>query len=128
VIMIATGDEVIRVVFGPKWLGAAPALRVLSFYGLFQGLQILGKSFLDGIGAPEASFNTTALRALVLAAIIYPLTMHYGTMGAAMAALLSVLVPVPVMFMLYRRAESAEARGLLKNKWDHADTQTAMNS
>jgi O-antigen/teichoic acid export membrane protein len=128
VIMIATGDEVIRVLFGTKWLGAAPALRVLSFYGLFQGLQILGKSFLDGIGAPEASFNTTVLRALVLVAIIYPLTMRYATTGAAMAALLSVLVPVPVMFMLYRRAEGAEARGLLKNKWDHVDKQSAVNS
>jgi O-antigen/teichoic acid export membrane protein len=126
VVMIATGDDVIRVVFGPKWLGAAPALRVLSFYGLFQGLQILGKSFLDGIGAPEASFNTTVLRALVLAATIYPLTMRYATTGAAMAALLSVLVPVPVMFMLYRRAENAEARGLLRNKWAHADKQSAM--
>jgi O-antigen/teichoic acid export membrane protein len=128
VFMVATGDEIIRVLFGTKWLGAAPALRVLSFYGLFQGLQILGKSFLDGIGAPEASFNTTALRAVVLVATIYPLTMRYGTSGAAMAALFSVLVPVPVMFMLYRRAESAEARGLLRNKWDHADTRSAMGS
>jgi lipopolysaccharide exporter len=128
VIMVGAGDEVIRVVFGDKWLGAAPALRVLCFYGLFQGVLILGKSFLDGIGAPEASFNTTVLRALVLAAIIYPLTMRYATTGAATAALLSVVVPVPVMFMLYHRVESARARGLFRKKWDHADKQSAMGS
>jgi O-antigen/teichoic acid export membrane protein len=128
VIMVGAGDEVIRVVFGAKWLGAAPALRLLCFYGLFQGVLILGKSFLDGIGAPEASFNTTVLRALVLAAVIYPLTMRYGTTGAAAAALLSVVVPVPVMFMLYHRAESAQVRGLFRKKWDQAGKQSAMGS
>ena len=99
------GTAGLRILFGIKWMGAMPALRILCFYGLFQGLLILGKSFLDGLGAPAASFNMTMVRAMVLVLLIYPLTNWYGLSGAAAAALGSVIMPLPVMLMLYSRVE-----------------------
>jgi lipopolysaccharide exporter len=106
VAVLEGGDKMIRVILGAQWLGALAAAKVLCFYGLFQGLLILGRSFLDGIGRPVSSFNMTIIRVAALSAAIYPLTRGYGTSGAAAAALFSVVAPVPVMLMLYRRAET----------------------
>ncbi|MGH7934538.1 MAG: oligosaccharide flippase family protein [Candidatus Binataceae bacterium] len=106
VVVLKAGHEIIRVILGAQWLGSLAPARWLCFYGLFQGLLILGRSFLDGIGTPASSFNMTMVRVAVLGAAIYPLTHRYGTSGAAAAALLSVIAPVPLMLMLYRKAEA----------------------
>jgi O-antigen/teichoic acid export membrane protein len=108
-LILGAGADIIRFALGPKWLGVTPALNWLCLYGLFQGLLILGRSFLDGLGAPEASFNVTLIRALTLALLIYPLTKWQGLSGAGAAALFSVIVPIPLMLILYRRAERVAA-------------------
>jgi O-antigen/teichoic acid export membrane protein len=102
--VLSLGRSLLEVCFTSKWLGALPALRLLCFYGIFQGILILGRSFLDGIGTPGSSFGITAVRAVVLAILIYPLTLAYGTAGAAVAALVSVVAPIPIMLVLYERA------------------------
>jgi len=101
------GSRLIASVLGVKWLGAMPALKFLCFYGLFQGVLTLSKSFLDGLGAPASSFQITVIRAFMLAVLIYPLTAHYGITGAALAAVLSVASPLPLILWLYHRAERA---------------------
>jgi hypothetical protein len=40
----------------------------------------------------------------VLAITIYPATAWYGAVGAAGAGLFSVMVPLPLTWMLFRRA------------------------
>jgi O-antigen/teichoic acid export membrane protein len=104
-LLLGTGNRLIGSVLGTKWLGAVPALKFLCFYGLFQGILTLSRSFLDGLGAPASSFQITAIRALVLAALIYPLTACYGIAGSALAAVLSVASPLPLILCLYHRAE-----------------------
>jgi lipopolysaccharide exporter len=104
--VLKMGRSLLEICFTNKWLGALPALRLLCFYGVFQGILILGRSFLDGVGTPGSSFGITAVRAVVLAILIYPLTLAYGTAGAASAALVSVIAPVPIMLVLYKRASA----------------------
>lgn len=105
-IVLTAGGPLLELCFTSKWLGALPALKLLSFYGMFQGVVILGKNFLDGVGTPRSSFGIAAVRAVVLAILIYPLTVAYGTAGAAAAALVSVVMPIPIMLVLYRRASN----------------------
>jgi len=120
-LILGAGPDIIQIGLGPKWLGVIPALKWLCLYGLFQGLMILGRSFLDGLGAPEASFNVTLVRLLTLALFIYPLTKWQGLSGAAAAALFSVIVPIPVMLILYRRAERVAAAGEKRRPFKSAD-------
>lgn len=101
--ILAAGDMLLQWLFTSKWSGALPALKVLSFYGLFQGLIVIGKSFFDGIGTPVSSFVIVLTRAITLAVLIYPLTVMYGTAGAAVAALISVALPIPVMLLLAQK-------------------------
>jgi O-antigen/teichoic acid export membrane protein len=106
-LLLVFGNHLITSVLGAKWLGAMPALRFLCVYGLFQGTLTLSRSFLDGLGAPASSFQITIIRSLVLAVLIYPLTVNYGLIGSSLAAVLSVASPLPLVLWLYNRAEKA---------------------
>lgn len=107
--MFFWGPDIVRLVFGPRWLGALPPLQFLALYGLFQGLLTVGGYFLDGMGAPKASFQVTIVRALTLMALVLPMTLSGGTRGTAAAGLISVAVPLPLMLAFFHRAQSLEA-------------------
>jgi O-antigen/teichoic acid export membrane protein len=98
------GPVLIARTVGPKWLGAVPPLKLLCFYGLGQGLMIIGTHFLDGLGMPEASFRITLIATLALGVLIYPLTASFGSVGAATAAVAAVTLPLPIMCKLCRDA------------------------
>jgi O-antigen/teichoic acid export membrane protein len=104
-LMMKWGTAIIVVTVGEKWLGSVPALRWLCFCGLAQGLLSIGTSFLDGLGVPDSSFRLALSSALILAALIYPLTALFGAVGAAAAVLASVSLPVPLMLKLYYDAK-----------------------
>ncbi len=108
-IMFLWGADIVRFAFGPRWLGALAPLQLLALYGLFQGLQAVGGYFLDGMGAPKASFQVTTVRALTLAALVFPMTLWGGTRGTAAAGLISVILPLPLMLALFRRAQILDA-------------------
>jgi lipopolysaccharide exporter len=103
-VMFQWGGPLVKLALGKQWMGALPPLKLLCVYGLFQGVLILARSFLDGLGAPSSSFSVTSIRAAVLAITIYPATAWYGAVGAAGAGLFSVMVPLPLTWMLFRRA------------------------
>jgi len=100
-LMMKWGATMIVLTVGEKWLGSVPALRWLCFCGLAQGLLTIGTSFLDGLGVPDSSFRVALISALILAALIYPLTATFGAVGAASAVFASVLIPIPIMLKLY---------------------------
>jgi O-antigen/teichoic acid export membrane protein len=125
-VLTCIGNDLISGLLGAKWLGAVPALKYLCFYGLFQGVLTLSRSFLDGLGAPASSFRITIIRALVLAGLIYPLTARYGITGAAVAAVSSVASPLPLILLLYHRAEKVTIEpGAIRNRVEYIEPSAA---
>lgn len=92
---------------GPQWLAALAPLRLLCVYGIFQGIAIIGTSFLDGLGTPASSFRLTLVSAATLAVLVYPLTALAGVSGTALAIAISAAAPLPWMLKLYVRANEA---------------------
>ena len=74
--------------FGPAWVHAVNPLKVLCIYGILQGVLVVGRSFLTGLGKPERYLIVAATRAVVLAIAIYPLTALHGPTGAATAGVI----------------------------------------
>lgn len=101
------GAALIAASVGTRWLGALAPLRLLCLYGLFEGVMILGTDFLDGLKVPASSLQLSLLGAVVLAVLVYPLTLWMGTSGAALAIAISAAAAIPRMLTLYRRANQA---------------------
>jgi lipopolysaccharide exporter len=105
VLLLEWDAALIGVGLGSSWFGALAPLRLLCLCGVFGGSLNVGKSFLDGLGEPASSFLVALLRAGTLAIVVYPLTAGYGTTGAALSALISVIAPLPLMMAMYWRAQ-----------------------
>jgi O-antigen/teichoic acid export membrane protein len=98
--IFAFGAQVVSWLFGPAWIHAVNPLKVLCIYGLLQGFLVVGRSFLSGLGRPDRYVVAAAVRAIVLAIAIYPLTLLHGPTGAAAAGVISIVVTLPVMAYL----------------------------
>jgi len=103
------GQALIAITVGAQWRTALAPLRLLCLYGIFEGIAIIGTSFLDGLGVPASSFHLTLISAATLAVLVYPFTAVLGTPGAALAIVISAAAPLPLMLKLYVSAN--EARG-----------------
>jgi len=109
VILIRWGGPLLVWLFGSNWAGAVAPLRLLCLCGLFQGLLTLAASFFEGIGTPAVSFKLSLVRVVTLAIFVYPLTLWFGNSGAAGAALISVIIPIPFMLLLMRNMVGSAA-------------------
>jgi lipopolysaccharide exporter len=103
--VFAFGGQVVLRLFGPAWVHALNPLKVLCIYGILQGILMVGRSFLTGLGKPERYVIPAAIRAVALAIVIYPLTATHGPTGAAVAGVISLLLALPVMSYLLRQAD-----------------------
>jgi len=80
-------EPLVRLALGAKWLAAAPVLQLLVISSLLRGLGGLGGWLFYGVGTPKSSFVVTALRVIILAVLLIPLSHGYGLPGAALAVL-----------------------------------------
>lgn len=81
----AVAPTFIIAVFGEEWLPAIPVMQILAFYGLLRGV---GRTFgpvWKTVGRPDYITKTSAVRVVLLAIAIYPLTNAFGIVGTALA-------------------------------------------
>jgi O-antigen/teichoic acid export membrane protein len=81
--------ELVRILFGAKWLEAAEPLRVLSLYAVCAGLSGVMGSLHYGMNRPEIQTRIWSVQFVVYAGGIVPLTAWLGVVGAAAALTLS---------------------------------------
>ncbi len=98
--------EIILILLGDKWLSGTEVLRVLSLYGIIRGVN--GSVTALFLAVKKQSYVTamSLIRVLVLGLTIFPLVIMFGIIGAAYAALLSVISEVPIviyyLYMVFR--------------------------
>ena len=103
--IFAFGEEAVRRLFGPSWIHAVNPLKVLCVYGILQGILVIGRSFLTGLGKPDRYVIVAGTRAVVLAIAIYPFTLWHGPTGAAVAGVVSLLMALPIMAYLLKQTD-----------------------
>ena len=104
-IIFVFGRQIVFRLFGPAWIHGVNPLKVLCIYGILQGILVVGRSFLTGLGKPERYVIVAATRAAVLAIGVYPLTLLHGPTGAAAAGVISILAALPIMAYLLRHTD-----------------------
>lgn len=90
--------EIISVALGDKWLGAAPALKILGIFGIVRAVS----SFSQSVFLSLEKQNIFTLVSLVglggLAITIVPFVIAWGITGAAYSSLVGTSLTIPVIF------------------------------
>lgn len=80
--LLATAEPVIRTLYGPKWLPAVPALRVLCLAGMLWPLQVINMSVLIAQGHSHLFFRLEVSKKVVGVTLLV-VGARYGVMGIA---------------------------------------------
>jgi PST family polysaccharide transporter/lipopolysaccharide exporter len=101
--------DIVRVIYGPKWLPMVAALQVLCLHGLLRSIQTTTGPLFLAVGQPRYDFFVNALRVAVIALAIIPLTRALGIVGTAVSVSLAVGCAFLASFYLLR--------GVLQISW-----------
>jgi O-antigen/teichoic acid export membrane protein len=97
--MLLLADGLVRHVLGNQWLPTVNTLRILSLWAALESLSLIAVPLLSGMGRPDVAAKTSAVRLVLLMALIYPLTKWVGMPGAALAVAMSSAVVAPWLWL-----------------------------
>jgi O-antigen/teichoic acid export membrane protein len=102
--------QIVGVIYGEHWMPAVDALRVLAAFGCLRSIGVLSGYMYNAIGKPKISFYFTLAKLAIIGATIYPLTVAYGIVGAAVGVTLPSLITFFVDFIVLRRIIGLDIR------------------
>lgn len=103
----------VEIVFGAKWLPAAPVMSILALAGCFQLMTSLGHSGLQAVGRTDLQLRWSFLSALVYIPA-FGFGLRWGILGVATGYLLATAVLVPVQYQFIARV----AKVTVSELWD----------
>ena len=96
--------DIILIIVGPNWLGAVPAIKVLSFYAVLRTVFGNFAPLFLSVGRQDYVAKMTFFRVAALVVTIVPLTSLYGLVGASFSAVISIVVEVPIILYFFNKA------------------------
>lgn len=88
--------EILLVLFGEKWVMAAPSLQILSIYGFLRAtIGPVGPLFLS-VGKPEILAKINILNFLLVISLLYPFAKIAGISGVALTMTISYIIIFPI--------------------------------
>jgi PST family polysaccharide transporter/lipopolysaccharide exporter len=110
----AVAPAFVQAFLGPDWTEMILAMQILAGYGL---LRSIGKTFgpvWKAVGRPDIITKLSALRLVLIALLIYPLTARYGIAGTALTVTGIYVFPMmPIDIYIIKRTIDASYRELL---------------
>ncbi len=103
--------QIVSVVLGEKWMAIVPVLRILCFSKLVSSISM--DSHFEAIGKPSLGLYKNSIKIVVMLAFLYPLTVHFGIAGTAVAVLLGWVVSTPFWFYYSLRILKVKLGALL---------------
>ena len=92
-----------KVFLGEKWMQMVPAMQVLALWGFISSIGATTIPFFSSTGKPEIQTKLQFIVLILLAILIYPLSVNFGIVGTSLAVLLSTLIPnVLALFIVIR--------------------------
>lgn len=86
VLLVVGGPDLARVLLGPSWTGAGPAIQVLGVFGLVRALAGCFGVVIQAVGTPRALSLITGAQLLLMGGLLVVLVPRFSIIGAAYAA------------------------------------------
>ncbi|MFO8007567.1 MAG: lipopolysaccharide biosynthesis protein [Candidatus Brocadiia bacterium] len=100
--LLLVAPDLVRVVYGQSYMPMVPCFQVLVIYGMVRAIAAANGPVFLATGNPRTALGVQAVRFVVLAATIYPMTVRWGISGAAGATTLSISACTLWSFMRLR--------------------------
>ncbi len=91
-LIILFASEFTKLVLGDKWIPMIPTMQLLAVAALIRSLSATSGPLFYAVGKPEIVAKWQPVRLIVLAILIYPLTLHWGIIGTPFAVIICDLV------------------------------------
>lgn len=101
--ILALSREIIVLLLGAKWEPAVAPLRVLIIFGLVRSLAATSGPILNAIGKPEVVFWVVFGKLCLIAALLVPFIRLWGTVGAAVALTVPMLMEQVFLWQVIRK-------------------------
>jgi len=83
--IVVLASDFVRLFLGEQWLPMVPALQVLALWGFISSINGNVGPLVTGIGKPKLGTWLSIGRLVLVAILIYPLTMRWGILGTGIA-------------------------------------------
>lgn len=90
-------EQIINALLGSMWMEAVPIVKILAFYGILRTIFGNFSPVFLSIHRQDIVAKMTFFRTCTLLITIVPLINIYGLIGAGLAALISILVEIPIV-------------------------------
>lgn len=104
VVIFIFADPLVRILLGDGWLDAIPLVKLLSILGVVRGIANSTNSLLISLQKQKYSAIVTMVSALGLWIFLIPLVRNYGSMGAAMASIVGIIISIPFTVYFVNKA------------------------
>jgi O-antigen/teichoic acid export membrane protein len=85
--------EIVRLIYGEKWLSIIIPVQIMCFFGMIRSIAGTTGEMFKSVGKPVYLERVSLVQLLIMAVIIYPLTMKWGIVGTSLA----VLIPMALV-------------------------------
>lgn len=116
-VLAALAAPLIEVVYGPKWLPAAPVLAALGVYGSLRVVFDIFAGYLYAKGHSGPVLVIQIIWLVVLTAAMMVATRAYGIVGAGWAHVLVAIVVILPAYLIALRVTDVHARDFLREAW-----------
>jgi lipopolysaccharide exporter len=110
-------DLLVPTILGWKWVAAIPVIQVLALYGIIVALQTNINYVYLAVGMPRVVTWIAGAQFGLLLGLLLPATQRYGTIGAAWAFLVTVLLMLPVNQVFISRRLKISVRNYGAKLW-----------
>lgn len=84
--------DILRLVFGEKWLPATNILRILAFVGMFRGMGSVIWPIFAARGKAKADFQVNLVQVAIFFILVVPLAIKFKLIGVGIAVLFANLI------------------------------------
>jgi lipopolysaccharide exporter len=96
-----------RLFLGEQWLPMVPTMQVLALWGLIRSIDATTGPLFYGLGKPKFATYLNLGQFVLIASLIYPFSLKYGILGAAIAIVLSAFITNAIsLFMVMKLIDS----------------------
>ena len=116
-LIFALAPDFTKIFLGEKWMPMVPAMQTLAGYGMLRSIGATNGPIFQAIGRPDLSTKLQFLNLLMLAILIYPLTMKWGILGTSIAVTSYSVLKAPISFYIVIKVIKCSFWEFFKKIW-----------